>query len=276
MYTAFDLEIDFKDIKNYSEYITYGVARIESLKEIEPELENYILSDGIIDGSHLSDNWFKILDSDIFISYSHNDRNLALALTGWLTQTFKLKVFMDEIVWGGADALLKTIDDKYCWQPESKTYNYSKRNLSTSHIHAMLSSAIYSVMDKTEVVIFLNTSNSVPNIESVMGEDTKYTLSPWIYQELTATQVLRVTEWSKYRERTFLEHSQFSDKSSEMKIAYRLPNDNLTKIYASTLDKWKNNYESRNEQPYGNLFSKTFDHPLNYLYDIVLDRENKN
>ena len=196
-----------------------------------------------------------------------------MALTEWLEKIFGLSVFVDEIVWGSADKLLNMLDKKYCWQPESGTYNYSKRNLTTSHIHAMLSSAIYSVMDKAEVVLFLNTSNSVPNIENVMKEDTKYTLSPWIYQELLATQLLRITNWTEYRMREILEHSQFSHESSEMKIAYKIPINNLAKLDSSILSQWKNNYEDRYNQPYGNLFSKIPDHPLNYLYDIALGKK---
>lgn len=56
--------------------------------------------------------------------------------------------YLDECIWGSADKLLRIMDDKYCWQPERKTFSYIKRNLTTSHVHAMLSAAIYSVMDK--------------------------------------------------------------------------------------------------------------------------------
>lgn len=46
------------------------------------------MPDGSIDGTNLSDEWFQKIQSDIFISHSHNDENLAYALAGWLKDTF--------------------------------------------------------------------------------------------------------------------------------------------------------------------------------------------
>lgn len=77
------LEID--SFNNPEYYISIGKQRIKDLKEdAEPELEKFILADGSIDGTNLSDKWFQKIQSDIFISHSHNDENLAYALAGWL------------------------------------------------------------------------------------------------------------------------------------------------------------------------------------------------
>lgn len=66
--------------------------------------------------------------------------------------TFDLNMFIDKAIWGSADELLRVIDNKYYWKKQIQTYSYEKRNLTTSHIHAMLATSIYSVMDKTEVL----------------------------------------------------------------------------------------------------------------------------
>ena len=117
-------------------------------------MNTFILSGEVLDGKKLSESWFKTIESDVFISHSHNDAELAYALAGWLKKEFNLDVFLDEVVWGSADDLLRKLDKEYCYQPETSTYNYMKRNFTTSHVHAMLSTAIQSVMDNSEAVFF--------------------------------------------------------------------------------------------------------------------------
>lgn len=51
---------------------------------------------------------------DIFISYSHNDEDLILAIAGMLGKEFNLNVFVDAFYWGSTDRLLKEIDDIKC------------------------------------------------------------------------------------------------------------------------------------------------------------------
>lgn len=274
MYTAFNLKISSEYFNNFNDLVIEG-RKNQLQKDSKRELEKFTLPDGLIDGTGLSDDWFQTVQSDVFISHSHNDQNLAFAIAGWLKKEFGLCVFMDEVIWGSADELLQTIDKKYCWQSESGTYDYTKRNLTTSHIHAMLSTAIYSVMDRTEVVLFLNTQESIPDVGNVLNEDSKYTLSPWIYQELTATKLLRITDWSEYRKKVMLEHFQQKYDLSELRIAYKIPVDDLTILDADKLNQWMENYAERTTLPYGGLFSKIPDHPLNYLYDTVFEKWDK-
>lgn len=79
--------------------------------------------DGIIDGSKLQKLDFPSVQKeyDVFISYSHNDEDLALYLASWLSNYCGLSCFLDSTVWHGADDLLKVIDDKYCLEPNKKT-----------------------------------------------------------------------------------------------------------------------------------------------------------
>lgn len=108
MFTAFNLKIDLKDFQNVDKYIEIGKQQKNDLNKIaQQELDDFLLSDDIISGEKLSESWFKTVDSDIFISHSHNDTDLAYALAGWLKEEFDLDVFLDEVVWGSADKLLK-------------------------------------------------------------------------------------------------------------------------------------------------------------------------
>ena len=159
MFTAFNLRIKLKDFDKVEEYITIGKQCKADLNNlVNKELDEFTLSEEVLDGEKLSKSWFKTIDSDVFISHSHNDADLAYAFAGWLKEEFDLEVFLDEVVWGSADTLLKKLDEKYCKQENSKNYDYVKRNFTTSHVHAMLSAAIQSVMNNSEVIFFLNTN----------------------------------------------------------------------------------------------------------------------
>ena len=272
MYTAFNLKISLSDFPRVDEYIRLGKQQKSSLSEIaRKELDSFLLSDEIIDGEKLSESWFKTIDSDVFISHSHNDGDLAFALAGWLKKEFNLDVFLDEVVWGSADELLKKLDNKYCYQKDTKTYNYTKRNFTTSHVHAMLSAAIQSIMDNSEVVFFLNTNESFPAISSVLKENSEYTLSPWIYQEVMNAKLLRPTDWSVYRKNRTLTHSLYESAAASLKIAYKTPIKDFTVLDFSTLSTWKEKHAKIKNAPYGGLFIGTLDHPLNHLYDIVFE-----
>ena len=136
MYTSFNLQIDLADIillpfEELRQYTKTGCERKEFIEsEIGSNLKEYV-KDGVIDGSKLSDKWFKTIKSDVFISYSHNDEEIAMALSGYLEKEFGLNIFVDSFFWGSADALLKDIDDTYC-KKDCGEYDYQKRNFSTS------------------------------------------------------------------------------------------------------------------------------------------------
>lgn len=274
MYTAFNVKIKLNDFANVNDYISVGKQQKTKLNKLaQKEFEEFILSDDIIDGEKLSNAWFKTIDSDIFISHSHNDIDLAFALAGWLKKEFDLEVFLDEVVWGNADELLKKIDNKYCYQKDTKTYNYVKRNFTTSHVHAMLSTAIQSVMDNSEAIFFLNTDESFPSVSNVLNENSKYTLSPWIYQEVLNAKLLRPINWAVYRSKNSLSHSLYEISSKRLNIAYKTPINDFTLIDSQILSAWKEKHYKNKNAPYGGLFLATYDHPLNELYDIVFETE---
>ena len=125
MYTAFNVKISLTNFESVDELIRTGKQREFDLNEIvKKELDDFIMLDEILDGEKLSKSWFNTIESDVFISHSYNDVELAYALAGWLKKYFDLNVFLDEIVWGSADELLKKLDNRYCYQSETKTFNW--------------------------------------------------------------------------------------------------------------------------------------------------------
>lgn len=158
-------------------------------------LENFIY-DGIIDGTALQREWFGAVNTDVFISHSHKDLNQVKMLAGWLKKIFGLTSFIDSCIWGCCDDLLKEIDDKHCKNKNSNAYNYNLRNYSTSHVHAMLSTALTDMMDRSECIIFFNTPNSISiNHEiSNIKKDGDVTFSPWIYHELSTAVKLQINK----------------------------------------------------------------------------------
>lgn len=276
MYKYFKISIQNSDLVNewgekLEQWKHQGEKNKKDLEDhIEKILQEVTNEDDVIDGEKLSKTWFPVSHKDVFLSYSHNDEDLALIIVGILNDVFGLNVFMDSLVWGSADGLLKVIDDKYCKQ-RSGTYNYTKRNFSTSHIHAMLSTSIMSAMDHTEVVFFLNTENSRYKLKEAFLEE--HTLSPWIYEEIMYATMLRKIEWQKYRNKS--SEKVYFEKS--LNVAYPIQTDDFPNITCEILREWQKKWDERTKTvtgPYGDLFSrddKKITHPLNVLYEMILD-----
>lgn len=228
--------------------------------EVQDCLSKYISEDGIINGSDLKEHWFSISEKDIFISHSHKDLNKVKAFAGWIYETFGLEAFIDSCSWGYCDELLRKIDDKYCYNPKTKIYNYNLRNYTTSHVHMMLSTALTEMMDKTECVIFFNTPNSInmaDELEKV--KDKEKTVSPWIYHELSMTTLLRETK--PVRKQVIVEH--FAQRADEFKVEYDVTKllEGLTTLTDSNLLLWQSEWQKR--------YVRVKEEALDALYKIV-------
>lgn len=271
MYTAFNVKLDLSFFSDIKEYIEIGKNQKNILEStVNKDIKNYVLANEIIDGEKIIGNWFKTIKSDVFLSHSHNDTDLVFAFAGFLKKELDLNVFIDELVWSSADDLLKIIDNEYAYQPSSKTYNYKLRNLTTSHVHSMLSTAIQSIMDNSESIFFLNTDESFPCIGDIVRDDNPYTLSPWIFQEVQNAKLLKITDWSEYRKETLLEHSAFASK--KLNIAYKTPINEFAQLTSDDIQKWHKKYINRVNEPYNGIFIDYPDHALNYLYETVFER----
>ena len=270
MYRGFNLLLEENcfeqdDFKKLQEV---GFKSISHQKTIIIEKINSFVGDnGSLDGSKMQANWFPQIKADIFISHSHKDENLALALAGWLKVTFGLSAFIDSCVWGYANDLLRIIDDRYCRNVNRNSYNYNKRNYSTSHVHMMLSVALSQMIDNTECLFFLNTPHSLtPNTTINQTE------SPWIYSEIAISRLVRKKKLEEYRNVALLEYRQFSSVIKDtLKVQYDLPTDHLTDIDADILIRWENSWkimDSFNEQ-FPQYSEDLKIHTLDKLYELT-------
>lgn len=224
----------------------------ESAKFVKVALKEFV-SDGKIDGSRLRNHWFKEVRADIFISHSHLDQDLAVSLTGWLYKTFGLRVFIDSAVWGYSTDLLKELDNEYALNDDKTAYDYATRNVTTSHIHMMLATALSRMMDVTECTIFVSTPNSVSHSK---GSDALVD-SPWIFYELDQLAVLRKKTPARILLKEASEHN-FSKKAAEIPIRYEANFGSLGSLTLDDLKRWIQSW--RNVSKKGN--------PLDRLYEI--------
>lgn len=165
------------------------------------KIEDFLNERGNVIAKDLIELWFPKKKFNVFLSHSHQDENLAIKLSEYLEENFGLTTFIDSQVWSYADDLLKIFDNEFCRDNSNQNYNYKLRNMTTAHIHNMLSVALTEMMDKTECILFLNTENSVNNsapnlikgqkISDINITEIGYTYSSWIYLELKNLITLR-------------------------------------------------------------------------------------
>lgn len=265
MYRGFNLsltKLDFEE-DSFKYFYEIGETSIEQPKEsINATLKTFLGVDRSLDGSKMQAHWFPQIEADVFISHSHKDKRLAIALAGWLKETFGLTAFIDSCVWGYADDLIGLIDKKYC-REEKKGYNYKKRNYSTSHVHMMLSVALTQMINNTECLFFLNTPNSLtPN---TIIEKTE---SPWIYSEIVMSRLIRENK-PKRKKCGPLNESQkiFATEGEDIHINYDLSVDHLTAINSKVLTDWQSIYEKNKR--FSELCGRNTPNPLDKLYEIT-------
>lgn len=233
MYKSFDLSIgdnDFRDFYNHGLMI-----HLENKKKVKQEFDLLHDDNGDLSASKIFDEWFPSIDADIFLSHSHKDERKIISLSGWLDYKFKIKSFIDSCVWGYSDDLLRAIDDKYCYKPDSGTYSYEKRNKSTAHVYVMLSTALARMIDSCESVFFVNTPNSISSSECIGGVDE--TLSPWIYSEIAMTGLVRERSLSSHRS-SLVKKSMVLEGIKSLNVRYGVNLDHLIKLNYYDLIKW--------------------------------------
>lgn len=256
MYRGFDLQLNLAyDDSLYQ----YGHSIYRTQKSIiETDLQKFISNRNTIDGSKLQEEWFPSIKADIFISHSHKDEYSAIMLAGWLHQNFKLNSFIDSCIWGYSGDLLRILDNQYCRNLDGQTFDYEKRNRSTSHVHMMLSTALSKMIDKTECIIFLNTPNSI----SVTDTINTTTTSPWIYAELVMTKLIKKT---KPNRRNLVYFNEGGTMSGIGDIEYQVDMHHLSKITDDSLKLWQVSYRQQ-------FFIKQqtqIAHPLDVLYNLI-------
>ncbi|MEB0106829.1 hypothetical protein PflCFBP13510_07505 [Pseudomonas fluorescens] len=187
------------------------------------DMEKYLVDgEKNLNAAAIEDHLFPKLHVDIFISHAHADQakaiNLAIAF-----QRLGLTAFVDSCVWGHADDLLLKVDKKFSANKKAEnSYFYELRNRTTSNVHMILNSALHEMIDRSELLIFLDTDHSV-KVRDLM-EDDQYLSSPWIFSELMFAKRARRTPRQAIR--MSLEH-QFEayagTEKRKFEFQYELP-----------------------------------------------------
>lgn len=234
MYRGFNLDLDGVDL---SKYVSYGKQIHEkNKKEVKTKLSSYKNDNGDLVASEIITGWFPPIKADVFLSHSHTDSDLVIGLSGWLHQKFGLSTFIDSCVWGYSDDLQRMIDDEYCYQTSKGTYNYKKRNRSTSHVHMMLSTALTKMINNCECIIFANTPRSISPKNYIKNGGT--TESPWIYFEIAMANLVQKRSPEEHRG-SLIKSSIALDRVTEsFTIKYDVDLMHLIPLSVADLNEW--------------------------------------
>lgn len=257
MYSGFNFDSSDLDYENFHhDYHRFGIELFENQKNIViEELNSFTAPGGILKATDIQKNWFPQINSNIFISHSHADEKLAISLAGYLYNVFGLSSFIDSCVWGYSNELLKIIDNEYCYNHGTDTYNYSKRNSSTSHVHMILNSALSKMIDNSECILFLNSPNSIAPDETI--NRTSKTYSPWIFSEILLTQLIRKRKVSEHRKRIFKSSRNFSAIDEALRVEYEFDLSHLNELSVKDIIEWQDEYSKVEGM-----------HPLDVLYKL--------
>lgn len=243
-----------------------GVIEREN-KVIDVKLSDFFDSENNIVTLDLIDKWFHGDKYDVFLSHSHSDEQIALRIQKFLKENFDLRTFVDSQAWFYMDKLIKKLDEHFCKEieigkdgTERVYYNYDLRNVTTAHVHNMLSVALNRMMNSCECIFFLNTENSMPR---VINKETKSnTYSSWIYSEINNLRTLRLHQPRQTKEislENYSGHVVAKDSAHPpMKFVYNIDISFLRELTKNDFRKW---VEKKNS-------SDSETHALDILYDL--------
>lgn len=200
---------------------------------VKLRINEFIENDGAFNGSRMMSDWFPEINADIFLSHSHRNEKFAITLAGYFKENLGIRIFIDSCVWGDSAQLLRKIDDNYCLNEGGKSYDYKKRNDSTSHIHMMLATSLANMIDKTEALFFLNTPESITT-----SDVFNRTYSPWIYAEIVFSQLLHHKVPARRTTRDKVLFSKHGVIQEDLKIKYDANLSHLNKIKLPEIAKW--------------------------------------
>lgn len=234
MYRGFNLEIKGEYLM---EHLQTGKSLHEQYKKaVKLTLAEFENSRGDLIASKVVARWFPKIDAHVFLSHSHQDNSQVLALAGWLKNKLGLTAFVDSSVWGFAEDLIKLIDNVHSKNPASGKYVYERRNRSTAHVHMMRSTALATMIDQCECIMFLNTPSSIKASDSIASSG-RTTPSPWIYSEIAMTSLIR-SRLPIRRHQVVGESLSMEAATRDLSVQYDVNLEHLTKLDDSDLRSW--------------------------------------
>lgn len=253
MYRGFDANIDGMSFQKaidscrtdlWADLIREGKSAREHLRN---EIKAKVISGRwVISGSDMESNWFPKILNHVFISHSHKDENLALAIAGLLKRCFGIDSFVDSSVWGYYADLQTLIYEKVCQlrNVTNTTLQIELKNSAASHVHCMLTKSLIQMMDQCECLMFLNTPSSI-GLRDINGNQETY--SPWIYTEVEISRLLRTHLDSRRPRKRLIKESMEcfgEDADIDNIISYPLNLDHMTKLDSNIFWSWMNKAKS--------------------------------
>lgn len=188
-----ELEIYLSDFRRETPEDIYSADTERVLSQVQ-RIIMASSHNGVVEADQLKDGFFPTNFRNkyqVFISHSHADVELVKRLANLLADKFGVRCFVDSMVWGNMYTMLRELDEKYCKTPTSG-YDYDRRNMSTAHVHAMLSIALLEMIEQCECCIFVQSENStIPSLKLKGISDEDKTFSPWIYEEINYMNMLQ-------------------------------------------------------------------------------------
>ncbi|PNG32247.1 hypothetical protein A1395_22360 [Pseudomonas protegens] len=217
--------VDFTKVRAYKDA---NQKRVDDLAQL-------MINEDTFDASLILKSLFPAVKADIFLSHSSKDANEAIQIALELQEKCGLNVFVDSCIWGSIYDLLKAIDNKYCRREGQTTYDYDERNRSTAHVHMILTTALQSMIDQTDTIIFMNTDQSISLKHSV--DEKQKTLSPWIHMELNFSTLVR----RRSRKSTVIVNKRALNEvysAENLNVAHEAPTSHLTSITEGDFRQW--------------------------------------
>lgn len=177
MYAGFKLEA--LKFKNFTSSISTQERRLTKKKEIESRLKEYVVDNTTVNATEIQNDWFPQVKANVFLSHSHADIESVTLLADFLEEKFGLNCFIDSYVWGYFNNLINLL-------LEGEELTIENVSYVSSNVHMMLSMALNNMIDRCECIIFYNTPNSL-SLKGLIQQTT----SPWIYNELTVSKIIR-------------------------------------------------------------------------------------
>lgn len=241
MFKGYKLDkIDFDGSLDHYKEIGQRIFILQK-SEVEKTLNDFFLSDNSLDAVKIVNSWFPGIKAHAFISHSHKDEDEVIALAGWLYKNFNIISFIDSCVWGYGNDLIQILDNQYSWLDKTqRIYHYNKVLYSASHVHMMLSTALNTMIDNTECLIFYDTPNSIQSFEN-----KDKTESPWIYSEIAFSETVRMKYPKRlkvpiFESREFSAGGKLDTLEKSLKVKYDISTKHLKEINADHLIRWYN------------------------------------
>ncbi|GHR08928.1 hypothetical protein VN0434_13920 [Helicobacter pylori] len=153
-----------------------GVAKkiYKLIKDANHSNDDIILNHNKIKEAFFSPFKPQLKSTQVFLSYSHADKNKALEVKNYLESRTKHKVFVDSLFWDYKDNVL------------NKLAKYDNTSKIKDAFTLILRESLQDMIEKCPYFVFLQSNNSVSN----QGL-SRTTYSAWIYEELKIAHSIR-------------------------------------------------------------------------------------